>query len=202
VRPRRGLAGLVLAAASLTACGIPNEATPRVIRPDDRLAFDTGPAPQPGNERSPKVYFLGTINGSDRLQSTSRDVAANPTAVMNELLKGVTADERARRLRSVVPSGTRLLGVSQQGRLLVVDLSKEFFQATGEAQIEAVAQIVLTARALDGVDRVQILVDGAPREWPRGDGTLTSEPLTEFAFPEVAPSSQPDQPPPPSPPNG
>ncbi|HEX9259239.1 MAG TPA: GerMN domain-containing protein [Acidimicrobiales bacterium] len=189
----------VAAVALLAACGVPSESKPRVVSESDRLPFDSGPAPQPGDERSPKVYFLTEAGGTERLQSASRDVPANPTAVLNELLKGVTAQEQTRRMRTSIPQGTRLLGVSQQGRLLVVDLSPEFFQGAGEAQIEAVAQVVLSARGLDNVDRVQIVVAGSPREWPRGDGTLTSEPLTEFAYPELAPTSQPDFPPPPSP---
>ena len=47
---------------------------------------------------------------------------------------------------------------------------------------------------IDGVERVSLAVDGALVEWPRGDGSLTSEPLTIFDYPGRAVSSQPDYP--------
>jgi spore germination protein GerM len=96
-----------------------------------------------------------------------------------------------------VPLGTQ----QQPDGTLVVDLSNDFFQATGDFQVRAVAQVVFTACALDGIDRVRLLVEGQPQEWPRGDGSLQSDPLTPYAYPDLNPSSQPDYPPPPSPGN-
>ena len=75
-----------------------------------------------------------------------------------------------------------------------VDVSAEIFQATGDDLVSAVAQIVLSLAEIDGVERVSLVVDGAVVEWPRGDGSLTSEPLTIYDYPGRAVSSQPDYP--------
>ena len=77
----------------------------------------------------------------------------------------------------------------------MVDLSHAFFEAKGEAQIKAVAQIVFTATALRQVKRVRLLVDGQPRDWPRGDGVAVSSRSRSSTIPELNPSSQPDYPP-------
>ena len=63
------------------------------------------------------------------------------------------------------------------------------------------AQIVFTATGIDGVQRVKILVEGQPQGWLRGDGTAqpVGEPLTQYAYPELNPTSQPEYPPAPSP---
>jgi spore germination protein GerM len=121
-------------------------------------------------------------------------------AVLSELLKGLTPEEQDRRWRTAIPAGTQLLSAALDAQGVVdVDLSDEFFGATGDAQVKAVAQVVFTASALDGVSGVRILVDGRPREWPRGDGVLQSEPLTPLLYPELNPTSQPEYPPPVSP---
>jgi spore germination protein GerM len=75
-----------------------------------------------------------------------------------------------------------------------VDVSSDIFGATGDDLVSAIAQIVLTLAEVDGVERILIVVDGLPQEWPRGDGSLTSEPLTEFDYPGRAASSQPPYP--------
>ncbi len=83
--------------------------------------------------------------------------------------------------------------------MLVVNVSAPILQATGDALIDAVAQIVFTATELNGVSGVRLLVDGEQREWPRGDGSQTAAPLTRFDYPERNPTSQPDYPAVPSP---
>jgi hypothetical protein len=42
-----------------------------------------------------------------------------------------------------------------------------------------------------GIERVLIVVNGQVNEWPKGDGSLTSQALTAYDFPGRAISSQP-----------
>ena len=87
----------------------------------------------------------------------------------------------------------------QDGSQLFVNVSNELQQLTGEALIDGVAQIVLTASALTGVSAVSIAVDGVPQQWPASSGELQSEPLTRYDFPGLVVSSQPAFPSVPSP---
>ena len=123
--------------------------------------------------------------------------------MLTELFNGLTKDEQQeRKWRTAIPADTKLMSAMQESDgTLVIDLNQAFFQATSENQIKAVAQIVFTATGIDGVQRVKILVEGQPQGWLRGDGTAqpVGEPLTQYAYPELNPTSQPEYPPAPSP---
>ena len=59
-------------------------------------------------------------------------------------------------MRSAIPNGTRLIDVTQKGPVLVVDVTDELQQLNGEALIDGVAQIVLTASEITGVSKIAI----------------------------------------------
>jgi Sporulation and spore germination len=201
-RVRAGTLVLLAAIAALAACGIPTDAGPRDIAPVEGSAPNGQPsAPnQPGTPSS-KVYFLATgkTSSDEHLQPAARAVAPAPAELLQQLLDGLTKEEQAKRWRTAIPSGTRLLSTHLVGGgVLAVNLSEQFFKTAGEAQFKAVAQIVFTATEAQGVTAVSIAIDGVEREWPREDGSLT-EVLTPFAYPGLDPTSQPDLPPIPSP---
>jgi spore germination protein GerM len=66
--------------------------------------------------------------------------------------------------------------------LATIDLSRQLLDVTGRQQILALAQVVYTATAYPNVDRVLFQFDGASREVPNGDGTLTSTPLGRLSY--------------------
>lgn len=194
---RRLLVLLVAVLAAMTGCGVRADSEPRDIAEAERGDLGSEAAPEAGQGIGPKVYFVDEDDeGGARLRGTSRAVLPTPSAVLSELLKGLTATEQERRWRTAIPAGTELISAALDPRGIVhVDLTDDFFLATGEEQVKAVAQVVFTASGLDGVTGVRILVDGRAREWPRGDGVLQSEPLTPLLYPELNPSSQPEYPP-------
>jgi spore germination protein GerM len=127
-------------------------------------------------------------------------VSSAPSNLIKALLAGTTPEDQAARLRTAIPGGTVLHTANRTSNgVVVVNLSAQILQATGDALIDAVAQLVFTATALDGVSGVRLLVDGEQREWPRGDGSQTADTLTRFDYPERNPTSQPDYPAVPSP---
>ena len=200
IRPRRigVVVLLVLAAAS---CSIDAESTPRNIAVRDRRdlsAFDQVAGAAVGSGR---IYLLSPeIIGQPRtLQSVARDVGDTPADAMRALFEGPNTTELQALLRSAIPPGTRLIDVAQDGPELVVNVSDELQQLTGEALIDGVAQIVLTASEITSVSAVSIAIDGVPQQWPSASGELQSEPLTRYDFPGLVVSSQPAFPAVPSP---
>jgi spore germination protein GerM len=188
----------------LASCGIPADSSPRAIPRDRQQALEEAGTPGPAGSEAfgPRVYFLrdGSDSGATEAVPVSRDVSTNAEAVLEALLDGVTASERRAGLRTSVPTGMELLGARLGAqRTLQVDVTEEIFDAESEAQIEAVAQIVYTSTALSDVDRVRLLVDGEPRDWLVGDGSLESGTLTRFMYPSFAGSTRPAFPPIPSP---
>jgi spore germination protein GerM len=193
------LAGAV-GMAIVSACGVPVDAQPRDI--DQKPAEAPRPDVAANTDQGPRVYFLITPDGqqNDKLAPITRDVAANPADVLDQLFKGVSVEE-ATRLRTAIPNDTQLVSPPQltTDGTLRVNVSDAFFKSTGDLQIKAVAQIVFTASGLSGVERVRIEVEGQSYPWPRGDGTLAEAAVTQYDYPELDPTTQPDYPPLPSP---
>ena len=186
----------------LSSCSIDPEGTPRDIavrdRQDLRVNFDQPAGAATGSGR---IFLLSPeiIGQPGTLQSVARDVGDTPAEAMRALFEGPNSEELQRRLRTAIPPGTRLLDVAQDGDELIVSVSSELQQLTGEALIDGVAQIVLTASEISGVSTVTIAIDGVPQQWPTASGELQSQPLTRYDFPGLMQTSQPSFPSVPSP---
>ena len=195
------LVGIGLLIVATASCSIDAEGSPRDIAKNDQgdlRAFDQPAGAAIGSGR---IYLLSpeVVGQQRRLQSVARDVGDAPIDAINALFEGPNTAELQALLRSAIPPGTRVLDVTRNGGVLVVNLSSELQQLTGEALIDGVAEIVLTASEITGVSAVSIEVDGVPQQWPASSGELQSEPLTRYDFPNMVLSSQPPFPSVPSP---
>ena len=102
------------------------------------------------------MFFLTGADTQDneRLQEVGRDVAALPTPLLSALLKGLTPEDRDRRLQTAIPAETQLIETNLEADgTLDVNVSNAFFDAKGASQTRAVAQIVYTATGLPQVKR-------------------------------------------------
>jgi Sporulation and spore germination len=203
-RLRKSLGAMVVALglAALAGCSIDAESVPRDIPGRDQrdLRGDVNQSAGAATG-SGRIYLLSpeVIGQSRTLQSVARDVGESTTDVLSALFQGPNTDELQALLRSAIPPGTRLLSADQSNGVLVVNVSNELQQLTGEALVDGVAQIVLTASEITGVFAVTIAIDGVPQQWPAANGELQSEPLTPYDFPGLVMSSQPAFPAVPSP---
>jgi spore germination protein GerM len=196
---RRALAALAAVSVALAACGIDDDARPRLIGSEDGASEleDATPNSQPALGASFRIYLLvaQAPGQTPRLQAVTREIDPNATALFTALTAGLNASEQSDRLRSAVPTATELLAAPAiTDGVITLDLSDAIFEATGNTLVDALAQIVFTMSELPGVSAVQLRVNGVPQEWPTGDGTLTSAPLRVFDYPERNPTSQPDYP--------
>jgi spore germination protein GerM len=197
--------GLVLAlAAVVSACGISEDSKPRDIPQGEQKALGVTADPVGGDATGKaRIYLLGPSGGGQTplLQPVARtaDTAAD---LITSLLSGPNDEEMAQQYRTAIPAGTRLRGASLQASTLRVDLSEELLQSSGSDLIDALAQIVFTSSELDGVRSVRVQVNGADQQWPAGNGTLQSEPLTVYDFPGRVASAQPPYPAVPTPTDG
>jgi spore germination protein GerM len=199
----RSILGVVCVALAATACGISSDDAPRNIAVADQqqlgVAADRSAGEATGTAR---VYLLApdAAGQTQVLQAVARDVEETAAALLSELFAGPNDDEVGRQFRTALPAGLQLLSTARRGSVLRIDVSPELGQLSGQVLVAAVAQIVFTASELEGVQSVQILIDGATQQWPTGNGELQSAPLTAFDFPGLVQSSQPAYPAIPSPP--
>lgn len=187
---------VLLLSIALSACAIGSESSPRRIDADPGRNSNNEVASNDATTGIGRIHLQRTDSaGESSLVAVQRDVPVDASAILIALFEGPSAEEQQAGLRSAIPRGTELRSVRFVATgTLRADISAAIFDATGDDLVSAMAQIVLTLSDIDGVEQVAVTVDGRETEWPRGDGTLVSRPLTPFDFPGRAVSSQPDYP--------
>ena len=201
-RFRQRLLLAVVAALALSACGISADSAPRDIPESDQRDLNVNTDRAAGAAAgSARIYLMAPAGGGQApmLEPVARDVKEAPIPVLQALFAGANASERAQQLRTSLPTGLHLLSARLQGGTLRVDVSEEILDVSGNDLIDAVAQIVFTSSELAGVHGVKITVEGADQQWPAGDGSLQSTPLTVYDYPGLLASTQPAYPAIPSP---
>ncbi|MFM8846483.1 MAG: GerMN domain-containing protein [Actinomycetota bacterium] len=195
-RSSRALVAVLVGGATIVGCAVGPESSPRPIAGDPIAdgASSVGPASESSGVG--RVYLQSSdASGTASLVSVQRDSTLDPAVAVAALLDGPTEDEQGAGVRSAIPRDTRANSVRfTSSGTVQVDVNATIFDATGDDLVNAIAQIVLTLCEIQGVEQVNVTVDGQATEWPRGDGTLTARPLTAFDFPGRAVSSQPDYP--------
>ena len=82
-------------------------------------------------------------------------------ALVRSLLAGPTRRERARGLRSAIPTGTALRDVRIARQIVTVDLAARFVSGRDDASLGSrVGQLVRTLRAVPGVRGVRVRIEG------------------------------------------
>ena len=161
------------------ATASPSVAVPSVS-PGTVSSLPTAPAStpvaSPAATTTVRVYlFLPDPAGGDaHLVPVLRSVPATravATSALQELLAGPAPDERG--LLTLIPAGTRLLGVTVDGNVATVDLSGTFESGGGSASMFGrLAQLVYTTTQFPTVDAVRLRLDGQPVESIGGEGVI------------------------------
>jgi hypothetical protein len=197
---KRIVALTVIALAAVTGCSIQPDASPNDLPEDVANVFGD---PATGDEAAGtnRIYLLAPpdVEAPQRLRSVQRDVLTLPGSILESLFAGPNADERNDLLDTAIPADVELIDARQVGQVLTVDLNDVFDELTPDGLRLAVAQIVSTATDIEGVQLVQLRIDGEERVWPLGNGELTKRPLTRYDYPGLVESSQPAFPAIPSP---
>lgn len=171
---------------TLTSCGLGPSGEIEDIDPRSlpaRLLATGAPSPTPSADSTTGgvgAYFLRDTT----LRLTARTVtAASGIPALQELLDtlavGPDASDRQRGLSTALPPTTRLTVTELVGDLATVDLS---FGQVPPDQTTAIAQIVLTATSVPGVNRLLLTFDGEPLEAPLASGAQTGRPLTRSDY--------------------
>jgi len=183
--------GVVICGLVLAACGIPDSSAPEPI-PPGRVKFDLltpstsePPTTLPVTTAAATVYLIGP----SRLVPVTRTVAAPVRlgTVLAALVQGPTEAEVASGLMSSVGQQARVLNSQTTNGIALINLDEAFLQLGLQAQIRALAQLVYTATSIPDVIAVQVSLNNNRGDVPRGDGTLTSEPVRRDDYATLAP---------------
>jgi spore germination protein GerM len=199
MRCQRALAtGVVVAIALvlLAGCGVPVDRSPSALPRKDvpfgllrPSAPSTTTTTKPSPVEIPVSIFL--VASSGHLEAVAREVPAaqdSLVGVLGVLVRGPSNAETLAGFQSAVPAQTTVLGaVVGPGGLATVNLGGSTFgQLVGQAQIQAVAQIVFTATALPGVTDVAFELAGQAVDVPVASGAQVPE-ANRSQFAELAP---------------
>jgi len=185
--------GTAIFTAMIAGCSFGPESQPQMIPESQQQNLNEATSSNEVDAGFGRVYLQRSEStGGSVLTGVQRDISSDPFNIVEVLLSGPTKAEQDAGLRSAIPASTEVLSARYVASDLVkVDLTSEIFKATGDDLVSSIAQIILTLCDISGIERVIIVVNGEVNEWPKGDGSLTSQPLTAFDFPGRAISSQP-----------
>jgi germination protein M len=201
----------VVLAASLgflaSSCGSNGDATP--AGPVPSVGTSTGgtteevPTPstettetsETGTETEPPastVTYQVWFANDEGLFVSYRTSPATPrvgTAALEALLEGPDSFEEGYGLRTSIPDGTQLLGLSIDDGIASVDLTSEFETGGGSASMQTrLAQVVYTIAQFPTVEGVVFSLDGEPIDVLGGEGVIIDHPLTRRDFAELLPA--------------
>ena len=176
------VAGVVLL---LAACGIPTSEQASVVAKRDvplhllspKVPSSSASSTLPSSGAVQPVYF---INGAKQLEEVPRAVAApaDLELVLSALLRGPSATQTALGLSTGLPANLRIRNTAVINGVVTIRLSKAFTSISGDNQILAVGQLVLTATRQPGVNRISFVVAGAVVPVPIDSGASTTSPVT------------------------
>jgi len=221
-------ASLLALTTSIGACSVGNATVPVVTSavpvatpaatttaiPSASAATIASPAPSvepSSDEIAIKVYLVmvGDVEDSPTpLVAVHREIprtAAVATAAMEQLLNGPTDLERGHDLRlgtigTLIPKGTRLLGIAIDNGVATVDLSGEFASGAAlgvdaaNAWVWRLAQVTYTLTQFPTVHSVTFKVDGKPTMAIEGHEGTPIERATRSAYVDQLPPIFVDQP--------
>jgi Immunoglobulin-like domain of bacterial spore germination/Sporulation and spore germination len=111
------------------------------------------------------------------------------TASVTAMLQGPSPDERAAGVGSVIPNGSRLLGLTIDNGIATADLSREFESGGGSASMRMrLAQLTFTLTQFATVEGVNLEIEETPVRVFGGEGIVLDRPMTRRGFRDLLPA--------------
>jgi hypothetical protein len=175
----------------LAGCGVRPDSKPHEV-PEDNRADLSGPSIGTDASGAERIYLVEP--GEDQLLRSVPRKASSAQELMETLMLGPNDTELAEEYSSAIPSTLRLLSAREQSPFLYVDVTDEMTDLSGQGLLQALAQIVYTGSELEGVDRVQVTVNGDVIAWPKANLDSSTEPLSVYDYPSSVRTAQPAYP--------
>lgn len=173
---RRHLVGAALACLLTGACGVPADDAPRDINRPRPSSESNPPAPDRFGSAVERLYLVrdGALTRVVR-RTTS---APSPQQLLADLLAGPTRAETEDGVTSAL-STTDIVGMTIVQRRAIIAVGEPSGQGARSDETLAFGQIVctLTSQSTE-VGTVSFARSGRPLGVPRGDGSLSTGPLT------------------------
>lgn len=183
----------VLALLGIAACGGGGESEAPVpeVAPKRQPTGTTGTTGTTGGEAATGRLYRIWLTRGEHLFATWRDgpvTAGVGAAALRSLLEGPTPREAEAGIASLIPAGTRLLGLDVKGGTATVDLTSEYESGGGSLSMTGrLAQVVYTITEFPTVQRVRFALDGEQVDVFSGEGIVLEQPVGRADYEELLP---------------
>lgn len=193
-RARRALSTGVVAMLLAAGCGVGAESDAHVFRGDEVpsgiLDRSLVPATTVGGTTTtiaPLTQYRLFFVRAGALFEVSRTSAGvpSPSATIDALVQGPTTVEAAGGFRSALGTANVVASVRTNGALAQVDLARSFADIPRGDQTLAIGQLTLTLTDRTDILRVQFTMANVTIDVPKGNGSLTHEPVGADDFREL-----------------
>ena len=142
---------------------------------------ESGTVAETGSSSASGVVYQVWLVRGESLFVTWREREGTPrvgTAAMEDLLTGPTPLEARAGVSTIIPAGTRLLGLTVSNGVATVDLSSEFESGGGSASMWArLAQVACTLDQFETVKGISFELDGQAVDVFSGEGIVLDHPV-------------------------
>jgi len=182
-------AGACVLAVVAAGCSVSAQGSPKMTA-DDAVPFGLlkpdAPAlvPPVSAPVTESVALCFVEDGRLGVVQRSLDAVASLSDVVEALTEPPTT---AGASLTTALSPSLVVGVRLQGGVVQIDLSPAVSALGGSNQLLAVAQLVCTLTARPGVGQITFTVSSAPVDVPRGDGSLTADPVSRDDYATLLP---------------
>lgn len=112
------------------------------------------------------LYFATEDNSA--LKKEEREVQVIDGAILRACILALIDGPRTKGLRQTVPAGTQIRGISTKDGVATVDFTGEFEKTNGLEEVVARLSVVNTLTEINGIEAVQLRIDGADMIGPSG----------------------------------
>lgn len=115
-----------------------------------------------------KVSLYFATDDNSALKKEEREIQVINGAILKASILALIDGPNTEGLRQTIPKGTKIRGISIKDMVATVDLSKEFTQTNGVAEIVARLSIVNTLAEINGIEKVRLHIEGKELIGPSG----------------------------------
>ncbi len=156
--------------------------------PSPTIGSSRNPTVANQNEQTADIYLLKDTGRNFVLVSIPINVSVSkdkPNQFLEAAFNSLLTAKNDGDTSSVIPAGTKVLGVKVENDTVRVNLSSQFESGGGSASMTGrVGQVVYTATSLNPAAKVYIEVDGKQLDVLAGEGLELEQPLTRENFTE------------------
>ncbi len=151
---------------------------------DDKKPEETSPE-QPKQEEYVNIFFIGKNEHNEEVYRAvkrvyNKDVDGSKIKyAITSLILGPTSGEKSKGVYTELPTGTKLLGITEKPDKVIINLSDNFVAGGGtESVYKRLYQLIKTSKR-NTQKAVFLYINGQQADVIGGDGIMITQPLNE-----------------------